>query len=50
MDKKAIDYYIERKNKEDDNEREDTKESEGRARTSGTATTADDLKKAAQKI
>ena len=50
MDKKAADYYIERKNKEDDDEREDTKEAEGRARASGTSTTSDDLKKAAQKI
>ena len=50
MDKKAADYYIERKNKEDDDEREDTKEAENRSRTSGTSTTSDDLKKAAQKI
>ena len=50
MDRKAADYYIERKNKEDDDEREDTKEAEGRARASGTSTTSDDLKKAAQKI
>ena len=50
MDKKAADYYIERKNREDEEAREDTKEAEGRARTSGTSTTSDDLKKAAQKI
>jgi hypothetical protein len=47
---KAADYYIERKNKEDEETREDTKEAEGRARTSGASTTSDDLKKAAQKI
>jgi len=50
MDKKATDYYMERKNKEEDYEREDTKEAEGRARSTGTSTTSDDLKKAAQKI
>jgi len=50
MDRKAADYYIDRKNKEDDDEREDVKEAEGRARTSGTSTTSDDLKKAAQKV
>ena len=50
MDKKAADYYIERKNKSDEDEREDNKEAEGRSRSTGTSTTSNDLKKAAQKI
>ena len=50
MDKKAADYYIDRKNKEDEENREDKKEGEERFRASGSTTTSKDLKKAAQKI
>jgi hypothetical protein len=50
MDKKAADYYIDRKNREDEEEREDEKEEEGRVRSTGSSTTSDDLKRAAQKI
>jgi hypothetical protein len=50
MDKKAADYYIERRNKREDEEREDLKEGEARARQGGTRTSADALKKAAQTI
>ena len=46
MDKKAADYYIDRKNRED----EDKKEGEERARSTGSSTTSDDLKRASQKI
>tara|TARA_R100001126_G_scaffold99910_1_gene76510 strand:- start:1170 stop:3473 length:2304 start_codon:yes stop_codon:yes gene_type:complete len=46
MDRKAADYYIERKNKED----EDKKEQNDRARESGSTTSSDSLKKAAEKI
>ena len=50
MDKKAIDYYIEKKNRQDELDREDKKEGEERLRASGSATSSDNLKKAAQKI
>ena len=50
MDKKAADYYIERRNKREDEEREDLKEGEARARQGGARTSADALKKAAQTI
>jgi len=50
MDKKAADYYIERKNKEAELDREDKKEGEERSRTSGSSTSSDNLKKAAQKM
>jgi len=50
MDKKAADYYVERKNKEHDESREDKKEGVERSRESGSTTSADSLKKAAQKI
>ena len=50
MDRKAADYYIDRKNREDEEEREDDKEEEGRVRSTGSSTTSDDLKRAAQKI
>jgi len=50
MDKKAADYYIERKNRESELDREDKKEGEERSRTSGSTTSSDSLKKAAQKI
>ena len=50
MDKKAADYYIERKNTEQDAEREDKKEGEERVRKSGSTTDSDSLKRAAQKI
>ena len=50
MDKKAVDYYIERKNKEEDDDKEDKRAGEERLRSSGSKTTADDLKRAAEKI
>ena len=50
MDKKAADYYIERKNKEAELDREDDKEGKERSRKSGSTTSSDDLKRAAQKI
>ena len=46
MDKKAADYYIDRKNRED----EDKKEGEERVRSTGSTTTSDDLKRASEKI
>jgi len=46
MDKKAADYYIERKNREEENKKSDNE----RARASGSTTSSDSLKKAAQKI
>ena len=50
MDKKAADYYIDRKNREAETDREDKKEGEERTRSTGSTTTSDDLKRAAQKI
>ena len=50
MDKKAADYYIDRKNRQEEKDREDKKEGEDRARVSGSTTTSESLKKAAQKI
>ena len=50
MDKKAADYYIERKNRESELDREDEKEGQESSRTSGSTTSSDSLKKAAQKI
>jgi len=50
MDKKAADYYVERKNKDAEIDREDELEGREKSRTSGTATSSDSLKKAAQKI
>ena len=50
MDKKAADYYVERKNKDAEIDREDELEGREKSRTSGTATSSGDLKKAAQKI
>jgi D-ribose pyranose/furanose isomerase RbsD len=50
MDKKAADYYIERKNREAELDREDKKDGEERSRTSGSTTSSESLKKAAQKI
>ena len=46
MDKKAADYYIERKNKED----EANLQKEEKLKSSGTSTTSSDLKRAAQKL
>ena len=46
MDKKAADYYIDRKNREEESKKEDS----DRARASGSTTSSDSLKKAAQKI
>ena len=46
MDKKAADYYIERKNREEEAKKNDNE----RARASGSTTSSDSLKKAAQKI
>ena len=46
MDKKAADYYIERKNKEE----EDQKDKEMAENEKGTSPTSDDLKRAAQKV
>ena len=50
MDKKAADYYIERKNTEEEVDREDKKEGEERSRNSGSTTDSESLKRAAQKI
>ena len=50
MDKKAADYYIDRKNRESELDREDKKAGEERSRTSGSTTSSESLKKAAQKI
>ena len=46
MDKKAADYYIERKNAED----EANLQKEEKVKSSGTSTTSNDLKRAAQKL
>jgi len=46
MDKKAADYYIDRKNREEESKEKDS----DRARKSGSTTSSDDLKRAAQKI
>ena len=50
MDKKAADYYIDRKNRENEEAREDEKEGEERVRSTGSSTTSDDLKRASEKI
>jgi hypothetical protein len=50
MDKKAADYYIDRKNREAELDREDKKQGEERSRASGSTTSSESLKKAAQKI
>ena len=46
MDKKAADYYIERKNKEDEAKLKE----EEKLKSSGTATTSSDLKRAAERL
>ena len=46
MDRKAADYYIDRKNREE----ELKKESDDKAAAKGTSTTAEDLNKAADKM
>jgi hypothetical protein len=50
MDKKAADYYIDRKNREAELDREDEKQGEERSRASGSTTSSESLKKATQKI
>ena len=50
MDKKAADYYIERKNREEEVKREDEKEGQERSRKSGSSTDSESLKRASQKI
>ena len=50
MDKKAADYYIERKNKEDESEKKAVEKKQSDTKKAGTSTTSDDLKRAAQKL
>ena len=50
MDKKAADYYIERKNKEDESEEKAVDKKQSDTKKAGTSTTSDDLKRAAQKL
>jgi hypothetical protein len=50
MDKKAADYYIERKNKQDESEQKAVGQKQADNKKAGTSTTSDDLKRAAQKL
>ena len=50
MDKKAADYYIDRKNKEDESEEKAVDKKQSDSKKAGTSTTSDDLKRAAQKL
>ena len=50
MDKKAADYYIERKNREDESEEKAVDKKQSDTKKAGTSTTSDDLKRAAQKL
>ena len=50
MDKKAADYYIERKNKQDDDDKQSSISKQNKDSKAGTSTTSDDLKRATEKL
>ena len=50
MDKKAADYYIDRKNRQDEKEQKAVGQKQSDSKKAGTSTTSDDLKRAAQKL